>query len=193
MRDIVRYGIVLGLVCAVSAIVLSGTYNLTRSRIEQAQAQDFQEALAQVLPGDHEFTAIEDLRDTLGDRFGTVTEVYVASDERFSGLAAKASPRGYGGPIDVVVGILPNGHISGVRIVKQSETPGLGAEIVRDAFLNQLAGVSEANSLCVRQDGGSIDAVTGATVSSRAVAMGVREALEVFGFLRDQGLLAVSE
>jgi electron transport complex protein RnfD len=193
IRVILRYAVVLGLVCAISALILSGTYDVTRSRIEEGEAQDFYRALAEVLAGDHEFTPIEGLRGILGGRSNTVTEAYIASDGRFSGLAVKASPIGYGGPIDMVVGILPEGKISGVRIVAQSETPGLGTEIAREAFLGQFVGVSEADSLRVRKDGGSIDAVTGATVSSRAVATGVREALEVFEFLRDQGLLTVSK
>lgn len=64
IRVILRYAVVLGLVCAISALILSGTYDVTRSRIEEGEAQDFYRALAEVLAGDHEFTPIEGLRES---------------------------------------------------------------------------------------------------------------------------------
>jgi len=188
VREIVRYGTVLGLICAISALVLSATYNLTRARVEEAQAQAFQEALAQVLLGEHEFIPVENLADKLGGRFNSVKEAYIAAGPQFNGLAVRVSQRGYAGQIEAVVGILPSGEISGVRIMQQSETPGLGGEIVRERFLGQFVGASDIDSLQVKQDGGSIDAVTGATISSRVVVAEVRDALQVFRLLRDQGL-----
>lgn len=189
MRDTLRFGLILGIICVISAVVLSATYNLTHDRIEQANAVKFWDALAQVLPGEHEFLAVEGVRDALGDRFSTVTEVYVATREGFEGAVISASPKGYAGPISIVVGVTPGGEISGVSVIGQTETPGLGAEVTRDGFTSRFVGLSSADSVRVRQDGGSIDAVTGATVSSRAVAAGVRDSLEAFGYLRDSGLL----
>lgn len=190
MRDTVRLSLVLGIICVISALVLSGMYNLTRDRIEQADARKLEEALGQVLPGENSFEAFDDLSSALHGRLGSVTEVYLVSGEDSGGIAAKVAPAGYGGPIDIVVGITPDGTVGGVRVVGQSETPGLGSEVTREAFTDQFVGQSSLESLRVRPDGGSIDAITGATVSSRAVAKGVRDALEVFHSLTALGLLA---
>ena len=105
-------------------------------------------------------------------------------------MAAKAAPAGYGGPVEIVVGITPDGTVGGVRIVSQSETPGLGTEVTREAFTGQFEGRSDLESLKVKQDGGSIDAVTGATISSRAVTRGVSDVLDVFHRLSALGVLA---
>jgi electron transport complex protein RnfG len=189
VRDTLRFSLTLGIICVISAVVLSGTYNLTYDRIEQANVAKLQDALEQVLPGEHEFSVIEGVRDALGDRSSSVTDVYVAVGQGFEGAVISASPKGYAGPISIVVGVTPAGEISGVSVISQSETPGLGAEVTRDRFTSEFVGLSSTGAVRVRQDGGSIDAVTGATISSRAVASGVRDSLEAFSYLRDKGLL----
>lgn len=190
MRDTIRLSLILGLICVVSALVLSGVDSLTRRRVEQADESKLVEALALVLPGDHTFEALEGLDDALEGHLGSVTEVFAASGEDSPGIAAKARPQGYGGQIDVVVGVTSDGLISGVQIVSQSETPGLGSEVTREAFTDQFRGSSSPESVMVRQDGGSVDAITGATISSRAVASGVRDVLEVFARLSDLDMLS---
>lgn len=190
MRDTIRLSVILGIICVISALVLSGMYSLTRDRIEQANARKLEEALAQVLPGQNSFKAFEDLGNALNGSVGSVTEVYLASGDDSGGIAAKAAPAGYGGPIEMVVGIARDGAVRGVRIISQSETPGLGTEVTRDAFTGQFEGRSTPESLKVKQDGGSIDAVTGATISSRAVTRGVSDVLDVFHRLSALGVLA---
>jgi electron transport complex protein RnfG len=189
MRDTIRLSFVLGIICIISALVLSGMYSLTRDRIEEANARKIEEALAQVLPGQNSFKVFEALGSALDGGLGSVTEVYLASGEDSGSIAAKAAPAGYGGPIEMVVGITPDGAVGGVRIISQSETPGLGAEVTRVAFTGQFEGRSAPESIKVKQDGGSIDAVTGATISSRAVTRGVSDVLDVFRRLGALGVL----
>lgn len=94
------------------------------------------------------------------------------------GQAVSASPRGYSGLIDLLVGVDPSGKVIKVKIVNHRETPGLGSNIVKDKFLLQFGGSGQADKLEPKQD---IDAVTGATISSRAVCEGVKQVLRSVG------------
>ena len=91
------------------------------------------------------------------------------------GYVVRVSPNGFGGAIDMMVGISADGTVTGVAIVSQSETASLGANCTREDFRAQFTGRS--GTLAVSKDGGEIDALTGATVTSRAVTQGVNTAL----------------
>ena len=101
-----------------------------------------------------------------------VTEAYRAGE---LGYVVRVSPNGFGGAIDMMVGISADGTVTGVAIVSQSETASLGANCTREDFRAQFTGRS--GTLAVSKDGGEIDALTGATVTSRAVTQGVNTAL----------------
>ena len=86
------------------------------------------------------------------------------------GRVLAASTQGYSGPIQGLVGLDPAGAVSGVRVLVQTETPGLGAKITGQAFLDQFQGKKAAEVALKKDDpAGKIDAVTAATISSRAV------------------------
>ncbi len=89
------------------------------------------------------------------------------------GFAFLAEGRGYGGPIDILVG-LENETVQGITIVSHTETPGLGEKITERTFLDQFAGLN-IDDVALRRDNGEVDAITGATISARAVADAVRE------------------
>ena len=91
------------------------------------------------------------------------------------GKAVSVSSRGYSGPINMLIGIDKSGKIVGIKILSQTETPGLGANVVKPKFLNQFIGKTGNDPIEPRKD---IDAITGATISSRAVCSGVKQALE---------------
>jgi electron transport complex protein RnfG len=94
------------------------------------------------------------------------------------GYAFIATGTGYGGTIKTMVGMYKNSTISGVNIISQSETPGLGTQIAEPDFTNQFSG-KRVEEVRLRRDGGVIDAITGATISSRAITDIVRERAEV--------------
>lgn len=101
----------------------------------------------------------------------------LAKQEVLGGKEGKAlvvAPRGYGGKIEMLVGVDSSGKVTGVKILNHTETPGLGANIVRPDFLKQFVGKSAGDPIEPKKD---IDAITGATISSKAVCMGVKEAL----------------
>lgn len=101
-------------------------------------------------------------------------------------IVESTSFHGYNGPVKLLIGINADNTIHGLKIIQEYETPGLGSKINSRSFLSQFIGKSIAGTRWrVRRDGGDIDAVTGATVSSRAVTEAVRKALDVFQHHRD--------
>jgi len=103
------------------------------------------------------------------------------SSNNFAGLAFQVFPRGYKGEIPVLVGVDSAGVITGIIIPKANlrETPGLGMKVADSSFIARLIGRA-ANALKLKRDGGEIDAVSGATVSSRAVCNGIRNGYEKY-------------
>ena len=99
-----------------------------------------------------------------------------SSDNRIVGYAAVGSAPGYGGPIDVLVGVNPQGDIIGVKVVTQRETPGFFRRLDQENFLDQYQGVQVNQPLQLGKD---IDAVSGATLSSSGVAAGIRQAVRL--------------
>jgi len=103
---------------------------------------------------------------------------------RITGLAFQSSStKGYGGRIEVMVALSPDGAIRSVEILSAAkETPGLGTKVAEPKFLDQFKSRSARDNAWakVAKDGGAIQAVTGATISSRAVTEAVRRGLDVF-------------
>lgn len=167
---ILRVALTLLVITAVVAAALAGVNALTEDRIAAVKAENTRQAIEAVLPGGGEEVPFT-------DSTGIVTKVY-ASD---TGYAVEVTPAGFGAVIDMMVGIDREGRVLGIRIISHSETPGLGASAAAEnaagtAFRDQFAGLS--GSLAVTKDGGQIDALTGATVTSRAVTAGVNAALD---------------
>ncbi|MHC1624366.1 MAG: RnfABCDGE type electron transport complex subunit G [Candidatus Methanospirareceae archaeon] len=164
LKRIVGIAIPLIIICIISGAALTASYDLTEGRIEMVEQEKINESLSIIFPG-ASFT------ETDGYYIATVSGEEI-------GYAFIASGRGYGGSIKTMVGMYKNGTISGVNIISQSETPGLGTRIAEPDFTNQFRG-KRVEDVRLRRDGGVIDAITGATISSRAITDIVRERAEV--------------
>ena len=159
------------LICAVVAACLAGVNAVTKPIIEELNAKATQEAIMAVLPGGFE-AEITDFADATG----IVSKVYQGEN----GYAVEVGPSGFDNTITMMVGIDNEGKVLGISIVSHTETAGLGAVAAAGtpagtAFRDQFAGTS--GSLAVTKDGGEINAITGATITSRAVCVGVNAAL----------------
>jgi electron transport complex protein RnfG len=107
-------------------------------------------------------------------RYTFENDVYtVFADETIAGYAYLAQGKGYGGYIDILVGLEDETTLRGISIIKHSESPGLGARITEDEYRGQYIGL-DVDEAELEYDGGQIDAITGATISSKAVADAVR-------------------
>jgi electron transport complex protein RnfG len=168
MKGTVRLALTLLIVCGLAAGALSVVNAVTKERIAAFVLEEQQRARQAVFPGAEDFAETEPGRrwDALqaGQKVGAVV---------------RASVQGYSGTIDVMVGVDAAGVVQGARVLTQTETPGLGAKIVEEAFSAQFTGRT-ADQVALRKDEstrGAIDAIAAATISSRAVTRAVRSAL----------------
>ena len=181
MSDILRLAAILGLITVVAAGSLAVVNEATKPRIEAYKAQQQIRARREVLPTAKEgvYVATDETSDFpyyVGYAHPDTTEPV--------GYVFLASGKGYSSTIEMVVGADLAGRLTGISIVSQQETPGLGAKITEIRygesepwFQRQFKG-KRVSQLSVDKDGGQIDSITGATISSRAATSGVRTALE---------------
>jgi electron transport complex protein RnfG len=151
-------------ISAAVALVLGAGNALTATVIEENRIAARNEALSAVFDAD-EFLPTDDTE-----------KLYIAQKEgAVIGYAVQVAPTGYGGPIEMIVGVNPDLTISNVSLIKMSETPGYGQKMqTEDWFLGQFAG----KSLPLEYDGEQLDAISGATITSDAVINGMRGALD---------------
>jgi electron transport complex protein RnfG len=124
--------------------------------------------------------------ELLGSRAPIDVFVVTEDGRPAAAILAPIAPDGYNGPIHLLVGISPTGTLTGVSVLSDSETPGLGDQIERakSSWIEQFDGKSLDNppleQWAVRKDGGAFDALTGATVTPRAVVKALRNTLVYF-------------
>lgn len=178
----IKNGLILTAFSVVAAAMLSFTYLKTAPIIAAQQAaKSGTNVMGEVIPdmaggfeqkGDSTFTYYVAYKD--------------AGKSQIGGYVIIVQGKGYtkNVPIETMVGIDPNGKVVGIKIVNQQETPGLGDKVVEIKagetdpwFTRQFIGKSAADNLAVVKDGGAIDAISGATISSRAVTNSIRNGL----------------
>ena len=169
MKEILKLIFTLTVISSAAGLLLAYTYKVTAAPILAASQQGASQALAAVLPpfDNNPSTSTNMFKE--GDTDWTF---YVArKGGKFTGAAFETtSQNGYGGEIKIMVGITAAGQIKSIQILSQHETPGLGTKIAEAPFLTQFAGKSIKDTVwAVKKDNGNFDAVTGATISSRAV------------------------
>ena len=164
MKYILKLTVTLLLITAVVAGLLGLVNSLTADKIAENTAKKANEAMQTVLPS-ASYEKIE------ADKEG-VSEAYKSEN----GYVVRVTANGFGGAIDLMVGIDLEGKVTGISVISHAETASLGAECTREDWRAQFVGVSEAPK--VTKDGGEIEALTGATVTSRAVSNAVALALE---------------
>lgn len=175
--------IALIVITIVSGGVLGFVYDLTEPTIVQVEANKNLKAINEVLE-----TKVEIVRTEKLDIDSLTYNLAFDADNNFIGAAVKTfSNEGFGGKIELMVGILNNCIINKISILSQSETPGLGANMVNDKFKNQFNGKDPKEfRLKVSKDGGDVDAIVAATISSRAVSKAIQKAVDGFEANKDQ-------
>jgi len=187
VRETAKIAGILTAICLIIALALAGTNMLTEDIIAQAAADAKAATCFEVIPAD-EYVLLSDCFEGY-----EAYDVYLAlHDGRVVGAAITTTAKGYGGNVQVMTGIDENGCVTGVSVLQHSETAGLGANAAKQSFLGQfVTGENEPRpeSFAVSKDGGEIDAVTAATISSRAVSNAVNEALDIFAKLEAGGVI----
>lgn len=157
MKEMVRYGFILALICVVASGLLAVVNSLTAPKIIAAALSEEQAALKEVMPLAAKFTAVK-----LDANKGTAYYKAFDSQGKIMGFVFKATGKGYSSVIETLAGIFIDGKISAIKVISLSETPGLGMRVAEDKFTRQF---SQQNSL----DLSGVQAIAGATISSRAV------------------------
>lgn len=171
VKYVLRITFTLLLITAVVAAALAGVNAVTAPIIKQLNEQKTQEAIELVLPGGY-----DEIIENFDNQGGLVTKVYKGAN----GYAMEVRPAGFDGEIVMMVGVDFEGKVLGISVVSHTETAGLGAVAAAktetgNSFRGQFEGVDAACK--VTKDGGEIDAITGATITSRAVCVGVSAAI----------------
>ncbi len=179
LKFVIRLAGTLLLIAAVVAGVLAAVNGVTAPIIAQMKAEKTQKAIEAVLPGGGQEIAFTD--DT-----GIVSKVYASE----KGYAVEVVPAGFNGGITMMVGVDKQGNVTGISIISQTETAGLGAVAAEkgskgQSFRDQFIGLN--GTLAVDKDGGEVDSISGATISSRAVTTGVNAALKCVANLVKEG------
>ncbi|HEY8345009.1 MAG TPA: RnfABCDGE type electron transport complex subunit G [Bacillota bacterium] len=177
-----RLILVLTAICVMAGAVLAWVNGLTEPKIAAGKELKKQQVLQESLPAAVDFRTdaalLQRVRETTGPE---ISDLYLGFNDQGApvGIVLTVESRGYGGPIQLMVGIAQDGRVTGISVLGHSETVGLGAKISEDDFLKQeaLTGITLEDTLAVSKDQGKVQAVAGATISSRAVLRGVNMAL----------------
>jgi Na+-translocating ferredoxin:NAD+ oxidoreductase subunit G len=183
--------LMVGAVAVGAALLVTVSHELSRERIEANQRMRLERSLHTVLPPelhDNELGATRlEANDPLLGTTGGV-DIYVATmDSRpVAAIFTTVAPDGYTGPIRLMIGVLADGTVSGVRVLSHRETPGLGdaIEISKSPWMTQFDGTRldapARDDWAVDRDGGAFDSITGATITARAVVKAVANTLLYF-------------
>lgn len=160
-------------ICAAAAALLSIVYEHTSKKIEEEKRAKVLIQLQEAYPGQQlSFRPI--IQDTLWAAYKGGKKV---------GIVFKTFKTGYGGPVETLVGLNLDTTVAAIRPATPAEglkeTPGLGTKVGEAWFKDQFK-CKKPNEIVLEKDGGTLDAVTGATISSRAVADGAREGIEKY-------------
>mgnify|MGYP000894760606 FL=1 len=175
-------------VTALSSLAAAAVYNITKEPIAEVQRLKQQKAIEQVMPGFTQLarTAVmpetgpdslvffKGYRDTTELGFAVTTYTYI----------------GYSGYVKMMVGFTPQGIITNVKVIDQKETPGLGTKMVDSMqLIHQVVGKNPAEfKISVKKDGGQVDAITAATISSRAFCDAVNRAYKSIDKIEKQAI-----
>lgn len=191
LKDIFKPAFILFLICAVVTGALAYVNGITLPIITETQKQAEQDALARVLPGVETFAepkSAEQLKAQGLNVSDSILNLYEGKKgQEVFGYVAEIATKGYGGAIKMFVGIDKDKNISGVLLVSHNETPGLGSKANEPAFTEQYLGAFPDGSFSVVKGAanadGEIQAISGATISSRGVTQGVNDAMTLIGSL----------
>ena len=187
MRDIIKMILVLAILAACGGALLAGVKSGTAAKIEYQQLKFVKgPAILEILEGCS--------NDPLVDRFkikdGEIERSFYVGvfDGKANAVAYETSGKGFGGDVGIMVGVnIETDELLGMGVTTHAETPGLGSRAKDDpSFRAQFKGLSITEPFKVKPDGGQIDAVSGATITSRGVCQGVTDSSGFYSKLKPQ-------
>jgi electron transport complex protein RnfG len=180
IERMIRLGVTLMAVGLVAAVGLGLTYTVTKAKIEKYDRQVEAQACKSALPGIRSVSEIKEdkkLSAKVSKKYPDVQKVFTCD----KGYILVVKTKGYGGPLTLAVGIDKSGIVKGIAVVASKETVGLGSKALEDSYLGRFKGKTVKEKLKVGDD---VQAVTGATITSKAVTNQVKQALEAFDLVK---------
>lgn len=175
--------LVLGLISAMSAAALSYVFDLTKDRIEEGKKAKRLLAIKEVLPSGYTNSPDEEMYKIKLTEGEPALECYPAKENgELKSVAVKSyTKNAFSGEMWLMVGMLPDGTINKISVIDQKETPGLGTKVTEEKFKKQFMNKNPIEfKLDVKKDGGEVDAITAATISSRAVCDAIKRAYKTY-------------
>lgn len=181
---ILKLALTLAIICVVAGGALALTYAVTEKQIAKQAKEEEMKSNKEALPlvrTLEDFKVRNDLAAKAREKYKDVIKIYEGyKNGQKVGWVVQVAPRGYGGPLRFAVGVDTKGNVTGLSIIEIKETPGLGDNVGKPEFQKQFIKKSVGDPLEVGKD---IDVLTGATISSKAMTLGVKEALQALKML----------
>lgn len=177
--------LVLFAITLIASVAVGYVQMLTAEPIKKAKEEKQTQAIREVIPGEFNNNPTE--KPTIIEKDGGQIEIYDATkDGKLIGKAVKTfTNNGFAGKIAIMVGFYPNGKIFNYAILEAQETPGLGTKMsfwFQKGNKGDITGLNPAEkTLTVSKDGGNVDAITAATITSRAFLDAINRAASVIG------------
>jgi electron transport complex protein RnfG len=169
------------MVAAIAAMALGAVYSVTKEPIAIAKHKKLEMAIKAVQP---EFDKLQTLKVKDADGDDSLTFYFTSKENAPVGVAVKTfTNEGFSGNIEIMVGFMDDGTIYNTAVISHKETPGLGDKMDKrkSNFPDQFNGKNPVDfALKVKKDGGDVDAITAATISSRAFCDAVSRAYKTF-------------
>ena len=190
MRDLIKMVVVLLVICTTSGVVLSYVNEATKAPREYQYIKFVQEPSMKAVLSDFDNDPIKErIKVVVGeDGEGNPIEKVVFPAKKggqTQAVAFSTAAKGYHDLIEVMVGVDPDGKLTGISIMTHTETPGLGARIVEPSFTDQFAGL-DVDTTKLSAEGGKVDALSGATFSTVGVVTAVTDALKEFPKIKEE-------
>jgi len=198
MRELLKLSLTLTIICCGAALSLAYVYNLTKEPIAYQQRLKKIRAINAVFPELEDAPGLQmvdfPLCEQNGDEADCRRFYLIKNNGSTLGTAFEVLASGYGGRIAIMVGISRSDVISGIKVIRHSETPGLGANISKQAYSKNFTGKNMINTRWkLKKNGGDIDQISGATISSEAVMKAVHDGLHFFSRNRDNIMKAATD
>lgn len=176
-KKIIQPTAILTIIVLIVTILLVVTNNATKEKIAELKAASDDASRQEVL------AEADGFEENTIDYEGTTYTYYEATNG--AGYVFTVSNKGYGGAVEVMVGVDASGAVTGIKLTDHDETPGLGAKAAGtdtygENWRSQFVGRTAGETLSVSKDGGDIDAIAGATITSRSVTSSVNDALSLY-------------
>ncbi len=165
------------LISVFMSAALGYIYSITKGPIENSKKNAESNAIKMVVPT---FNNTPEAKEIEG-----LTYYLVKKDDKVVGCAVKTfTDKAFSGRFDLMVGFLPDGTINKISVLSQKETPGLGTKMMDAKFYNQFENQNPSKwKMLVKKDGGQVDAISAATITSRAYSDAVQKGYD--GFLKN--------